>query len=512
MQRWEQCRSRPAVLLPKDINTFCCSNNDTTVAPDFVEAMVKAAETDPKIGMVGAKIYYFSSPNIIWSAGGKVDFGQPEPFRHIGENAVDQGQYDQPGEVCWATGCCLLVRSETLKQIGLLDEIFGYYCEDVDWCLRAKKAGWKLWYEPRAKIWHKIGQSTGRGSLAVRYYNCRNILLVARRNLSWPKRMGFYLRAIKWARQYPSSGSDKAGIIEATVCGILGRGGLATKIGNARWSRGRYICRGNFKGSKEGCFSSHLTGNRSTVWIKRFRMNVVYDISVFGTAELQTYARSGIYRVVENLARALMDSGQCSIHYSAFEEYFFNHTLKHLQSSSEYKAAFLPRFVHPKAYYELTGQINKLNNRVSAAVGIKKTGLRTARKLAYLARELVDPESRTEKILQKAGIYHSPYFSIPERVRKHKKLKPFLTIYDLIPILHPQFFEAAKDGGGHFIETLVNGIGREDGVICISQKTKEDLCNYRKDLDPDRVFVTHLGASNWFYPCKDSLAIEKSSA
>ena len=86
-------------------------------------------------------------------------------------------------------------------------------------------------------------------------------------------------------------------------------------------------------------------------------------------------------------------------------------------------------------------------------------------------------------------------------------MRPFLTVYDLIPILHPQYFERLAGGGDHPVKAIVDGIGREDWVVCISQKTKEDLCNYRKDIDPRRVFVTHLGASKWFYPCKDSRAI-----
>jgi GT2 family glycosyltransferase len=224
-------------LLMQNYKYILLLNNDTVVAPDFIEPLVDAAETDPQIGMVGAKIYYFNSPDVIWYAGGSVDFEECHPFRHIGENTVDHGQYDQPRETGWITGCCLLARSEVLKQIGLLDEAFGYYCEDVHWCLRVKKAGWKIWYQPGSKVWHKIGQSTGRGNLPVLYYNCRNILLIAGKNLNWPQKIKFFLRAIHWVWTYPPKNPEKSGLWEATLDGILGKGGLLTDMGTARWSR-----------------------------------------------------------------------------------------------------------------------------------------------------------------------------------------------------------------------------------------------------------------------------------
>lgn len=233
-------------------------NNDTIAAPDFLEAMVNAAETDPQIGMVGAKIYYFDSPDVLWYAGGTVDFEKPEPFGHVGENDRDRGQYDEPGETGWVTGCCLLARGEALKQVGLLDEAFGYYCEDVDWCLRANKAGWKIWYEPRAKVWHKIGRSTGRGSLPIQYYNCRNILLIARKNLAGVEKIKFFARVIKWIRHYPRQIEYKPAVVEAAVHGILGCGGSVQNAGKAWWSRTVVFLQSKYQILKEHLFSERL--------------------------------------------------------------------------------------------------------------------------------------------------------------------------------------------------------------------------------------------------------------
>jgi len=212
-------------------------NNDTKVAPDFLEEMVSAAESDNQIGMVGAKIYYFDEPNTIWFAGGKINIQDLPPFRHIGQDEIDQGQHDESGETGWITGCCLLVRSETIKRVGLLDESFGYYCEDVDWSLRVKNSGWKIWYQSRAKVWHKIGRSTSRGNLPVTYYNCRNPLLVAKRNLNYMTKIKIYRRMIDWIRSYPVERPEKPCLVEGTIHGLLGRGGLVEKSGEASWSR-----------------------------------------------------------------------------------------------------------------------------------------------------------------------------------------------------------------------------------------------------------------------------------
>jgi glycosyltransferase involved in cell wall biosynthesis len=239
-------------------------------------------------------------------------------------------------------------------------------------------------------------------------------------------------------------------------------------------------------------------------------MNVVYDISILGVAEITPSARAGIYRVVENVARVVMDSGRCSFQLSALEGDLYKLTLKHLLSSSEYKEVYLPHFPRSKIHEHLTELLPTLNHRAWKASGIERMGWRTFRKLTLHSRELFNPDSANEVNLQKADIFHSPFYPIPPRVRKHKNVKPFLTVYDLIPILYPQFFETARDGSDHPLKTIVNGIGREDWVVCISQSTKDDLCNYRKDLDPRRIFVTPLGASKWFYPCKDNLTIEKT--
>jgi len=135
-------------------------NNDTTVDAEFLTELVKAADADPGIGMVGAKIYYYDDPKRIWFAGGRIEWWKGW-ISHIGLREEDRGQYDTARAVDYITGCCLLVKRPVIEKIGNLDEQFFMYGEDVDWCLRVCKAGFRLVYEPKAKIWHKLSVSAG---------------------------------------------------------------------------------------------------------------------------------------------------------------------------------------------------------------------------------------------------------------------------------------------------------------------------------------------------------------
>ncbi len=135
-------------------------NNDTTVEPDFLDHLVAAAQSDEEVGLISPKILYYDKPDVIWFAGGvlKPAWGY---VRHHGLRRRDDGTIDRRKEVTFLTGCCLFIKRQVVEKIGLLDEKFYLYSEDADYCLRARKAGFKLHYEPRARIYHKVSSSTG---------------------------------------------------------------------------------------------------------------------------------------------------------------------------------------------------------------------------------------------------------------------------------------------------------------------------------------------------------------
>jgi GT2 family glycosyltransferase len=153
-------------------------NNDTEVHPHFVEALVTALQEHPEAGMAAAKMLLFDRRDHIHSAGD--GYGTDGiPFNR-GVWEKDEGQYDQPGWIFGGCGGAVAYRRATLDDIGLFDESFFMYCEDVDLNWRAQVAGWRCWYTPQAAVYHKLS-ATGGGPIAS-YYTGRNTLWVIAKN------------------------------------------------------------------------------------------------------------------------------------------------------------------------------------------------------------------------------------------------------------------------------------------------------------------------------------------
>ncbi|HUV45510.1 MAG TPA: glycosyltransferase family 2 protein [Dehalococcoidia bacterium] len=156
-------------------------NNDTVVDPEFLTEMIKVAETNTAIGIVGPKLYYYDNPNQLQSLWGKIDLrkGQvseipkmvAEKFKSV---ELDKGQYNQIREVDSIKGCCFLIKKRTLEDIGLLDKSYFSFWEETDYCLRATKKNYKTVYVPNAKAWHKGAQSEKKVPGLSRYYMTRN--------------------------------------------------------------------------------------------------------------------------------------------------------------------------------------------------------------------------------------------------------------------------------------------------------------------------------------------------
>lgn len=157
-------------------------NNDTIVAPDFLEKMVGVGESDKNIGFVGAKIYYFSDKNRVWFNGG--EFSWTGGGKHIQNGKIDTNPVDtQIKDTSYITGCALLAKKEVIEKIGLLTEDYFMYYEDIDWSLRAQKAGYRTVVAPAAHIWHKISRSASKmGAPTIHYYHIRNALILTQKH------------------------------------------------------------------------------------------------------------------------------------------------------------------------------------------------------------------------------------------------------------------------------------------------------------------------------------------
>jgi len=165
-------------------------NNDTIVEADALTNMLKETERDPKIGIAGSKIYYYSSSNKIWFAGATIDWSRGISD-HIGMDETDIGQYDYVKEMARVTGCSMLVKKDVCDRVGIFDEDFFLYVEEVDWCVRARKAGFKCIFVPSSVVHHKASASVlkiGIWNKVFSYYNTRNFLYMIKKSFNFPDR------------------------------------------------------------------------------------------------------------------------------------------------------------------------------------------------------------------------------------------------------------------------------------------------------------------------------------
>ena len=147
-------------------------NNDTVIETDLIDILRKKCDENT---VTVPKMFYYSQPDLIWYGGGRINkfTGNAE---HINMNRIDNF-YDEDRNVTFATGCCMMIASKTFKKIGLLEEKYFMYCEDTDFCIRLVQKDIKIVYLHDAKLWHKIGKSTG-GEISPFnvYYITRNRL------------------------------------------------------------------------------------------------------------------------------------------------------------------------------------------------------------------------------------------------------------------------------------------------------------------------------------------------
>jgi GT2 family glycosyltransferase len=161
-------------------------NNDTLVSQDLLDLLVTTAEEDQRIGIVTPKILYTDPPDRIWYAGGKRRRWWPG-FSFPGYGKRDAARYSRRRDVELATGCGLLVRAAALRKVGLFDEAsFFMYHEDLDLSERIRRAGYRIVYEPQARMWHKESASTTPLSPQKWYYLARYIVPYFERYYRWP--------------------------------------------------------------------------------------------------------------------------------------------------------------------------------------------------------------------------------------------------------------------------------------------------------------------------------------
>ena len=148
---------------------FLLLNNDTLPAPDALRYLVSCLHNAPDVGLVTAKIYYAAEPSRIWTVGANLNVFLD--LKDGGQGQIDAGQWAAPRDMDFAPFCAVLLRREVIEQVGLLDEGFFLYYEDMDYCRRMRRAGWRLRLCPQAQVRHDVSASSGgRDSPMERYY------------------------------------------------------------------------------------------------------------------------------------------------------------------------------------------------------------------------------------------------------------------------------------------------------------------------------------------------------
>ncbi|MHB9035894.1 MAG: glycosyltransferase family 2 protein [Armatimonadota bacterium] len=145
--------------------------------PQVLSKMAAYMDENPDVGMIGPKVLnpdgtvQYSArhfPTMFAAVFRHTIFGKLFPKnKFVREYLMTNWEHDQVTDVDWLSGSALMARRETFEQIGLLDERFFMYLEDVDWCRRAKMSGWRVVYFPMASVSHRIGAASDQNPIPM---------------------------------------------------------------------------------------------------------------------------------------------------------------------------------------------------------------------------------------------------------------------------------------------------------------------------------------------------------
>ena len=230
-------------------------------------------------------------------------------------------------------------------------------------------------------------------------------------------------------------------------------------------------------------------------------MKVVYDITVLGSGFFNNSTRAGIFRVVETVARKLLASDDCTLSFSACS------SVTDVRLAAKYRA-------HDPEFRQVPFRVAggaRARRTLALLTAVTKNPEKYRKSWEWLTALFLVPVRFFAKrsgfirpgidaeMFADADIYHSTFFPLPDRSGMPPHLKRVITVYDLIPIFHPEFFGGNKN---HILHDVVRSITPDDYVLAISEATKKDLCDYA-GIDPHKVFVTPLAADDSFYLCTD---------
>jgi len=167
---------------------FVLLNSDVEVTEKWLDAPLRRMESDHRIAVVQPKILDFRKRDhfeYAGAAGGFIDkYGYPFcRGRILNRTEKDEGQYNHPSPVFWASGACMFVKADLFKENGGFDPDFWAHMEEIDLCWRLKNRGYTIWFEPQSVVYHLGGGTLNYNNPQKVYLNFRNNLLMLLKNL-----------------------------------------------------------------------------------------------------------------------------------------------------------------------------------------------------------------------------------------------------------------------------------------------------------------------------------------
>jgi N-acetylglucosaminyl-diphospho-decaprenol L-rhamnosyltransferase len=159
---------RPALAGDDPPRYVLLLNPDTIVRPGALRALVDFMESRPDVGIAGSQLEEpdgtpqrsaFRFPSVLGELEGGLRLGPAS--RVLARWVVAPEIPKAPGPIDWVAGACMIIRRAVFDAVGLMDEGYFMYFEEVDFCHRARRAGWPCWYVPAARVVHLVGRSSG---------------------------------------------------------------------------------------------------------------------------------------------------------------------------------------------------------------------------------------------------------------------------------------------------------------------------------------------------------------
>lgn len=196
--RFEQnlgfCKGYNQAFKQVEAKYFVLLNSDVKVTPDWLLPLINFLEEQPEVIVVQPKIKSFIQKDYFEYAGAAGGFIDKWGYtfcrgRIFATCEKDEGQYDQNQKIIWATGACMVVRSEWWQKLGGFDEYLFAHFEEIDFCLRVQRAGGQVWCVTKSEVFHVGGGTLQACHPQKTFFNYRNNLIVLSKHLPFPQNL-----------------------------------------------------------------------------------------------------------------------------------------------------------------------------------------------------------------------------------------------------------------------------------------------------------------------------------